>query len=885
MRRIFPPKTKRASTLYKDFTYKDLCICFLCLLIAATTVSSNFSVLVVRLLLALLILLCALALCLPYGHFYRGYDWLIIMRSYAFSKRSYSSVQLKSLFDYKPIEEGVELIGTSVAILELCPIEFLLFNQSKQEQLVAQFALALREIKSGSIIKVERPIDYGAYIERYQEGIKTLTSERQAFIAAEREKAVRQHKAFDESKCDVTSFNARIDILEKNVIFLQYVNTERRINAEVFYLAIYEKSGEQLKATVSSAISRLSMLGLMPRRISSDEITELMQYFIYKKSADTFEMPNVSVKKRSVFLNEEEWHIAAIGKYPVFAEGNHWASNLFTIPETNVVVNFGTANREQVIKSVNKSIKEIRYRFTSQKEASGQQDLQIQLEALKVLLQQFQLGNEGIHNANVYIMYQTAQEDKVRQVFGEQGFILNKLTFMQFEGFASMLPICGKDLLPTCSRHLQSTTLAAAFPFINNLFMDRQGNYLGDFRYPVFWDMWERAPVNKNRVNSNLCIIGTSGGGKTFLQKKVLMQQRVQSTKVFVLDCEQEYNYMAGKLGGQVIEMAGGSRINPFQIYSSFDVSEDEMLQSGYVAPKSGDVSAQCSFLSEWFKSILSMDINCKSMLDTCIAEMYAQEGIDDMTDFSKLKEKDFPTFDTLFKVIGEKKKSKRLSSYEIETLQKIENYMQLFVGKGIYARLWNGATTLNIKNDFIVFDFQQLFANSNTEICNAQMMLLMRLLMREVINVKNENAATGRRNRVIVLVDEAHRYISTQFPIALDTLEQFARRIRKYDGALIVATQNIKDFVGSSEVMKAKASAVINNCQYSMLFGLKADDINDVRQLYANYGGGLTVEELNFLGTAERGQMLFLVEPEKRSIVQVGLMPDEKAYIERATV
>lgn len=881
MRRIIPPKTKRVSTLYKDFNYKDLGICLVCLLIAAVAVSSNLGWF--KWLLVVVAMLAALVLCLQYGHFYRGYEWLGIMRTYVFSRHKYTTEQMKDIFNYAPAEGSVELAGTHTAILEICPVEFLLFKQSKQEQIVSQFAAALREITSGSIIKIERPISYSAYIMRYKAAIQTLTDERDKFIASEREKAVRQHKSFDAAKLNLTSFNARIDILEKNVIFLEYIDKNRQINAEVFYMAIYERSPEQLKAVVDGAISRLGMIGLLPRRISSDEITDVMQHFIYKTSADAFQLPAVEVKKNSIFLNNEEWHIAAIGKFPVFAEGNHWSSELFTIPGTNVVINFGTANRDEVIKSVNKSIKEIRYRYTSEKDASGQQDLQIQLEALKTLLLQFQLGNEGIHNSTFYIMYQTAQEDKVRQVFQGQGFVLNKLPFMQFEGFTSMLPVCGKDLLPTCSRHLQSSTLAATFPFINNLFMDKGGNYLGDFRYPIFWDMWERAPQNKSRLNSNLCVIGQSGSGKTYTQKKILMQQRVQGTKIFVLDCEDEYTYMADKLGGQTIEMAGGSRINPFQIYSTYEPGEDDVFRNVGAVPSTGDVSAQCSFLSEWFKSILKMDMNCKAMLDNCVAEMYSKAGITDTSDISKMKEKDFPTFDTLAKLISEKKKAKKVSAYEQETLQKLENYISLFVGNGIYSRLWNGATTLDIKNDFIVFNFQQLFSNSNTEVCNAQMMLLMRLLMREVIKVKNDNEVTGRKNRVIVLVDEAHRYISSQFPIALDTLEQFARRIRKYDGALIVATQNIKDFVGSSEEMRTKASAVINNCQYSMLFGLKPDDLNDVRQLYANYGGGLTPQELDFLGIAELGQMLFLVEPEKRSIVQVGLMPDEQPYLVRA--
>lgn len=878
MRRLIPPKTKRATSIYKDFTYKDLLIVIICIFVAAVALSTNLGA--VKWVLVVLSLLAALVLCLQYGYYHKGYDWLVIMQRYLFSKKKYTSEQVADLFAYKNEEGIIDLYGNYTAILEVCPVEFLLFKQGKQEQIISQFADALRYIKSGSIIKIERPIAYNDYINRYKQQIKMLTAEKEAFVNASKDKTVKQHKAFDVSALDLTSFDARIEILEKNIIFLEYINDGKKINAEVFYIALYESNKEQLTVTINDAIARLNSIGLAPHRLASDEITTVLQHFIYRQADKNFSLPAIDVKKNYLLLNGEKWNFATIGKFPVFAEGNHWSSSLFTIPGTNVIINFGTANKDEVIKSVNKAIKEIRYRYLSEKDASGQQDLQIQKEALMALLQQFQLGNEGIHNTNFYIMYQDEQAEKVKQTFHSQGFILNKLPFMQFDGFVSMLPISGKEMLPAYSRHLQSSTLAAAFPFINNLFMDKQGDYLGDFRYPIFWDIWERAPKNKNRLNSNLCIIGQSGGGKTFLQKKLLMQQRVQGTKVYALDCEHEYNYMASNLGGQTIEMSGGSTINPFQIYPSFE--NDEELQGRVSMPTSGDVSAQCSFLSEWFKSLLVMDIDCKAKLDNCIAEMYDKAGIFDKTNISALKEKEFPTFDTLLKLLNEKVKAKNISDYDLATLQKLQNYMSLFVGNGIYARLWNGATTLNINNDFTVFDFQQLFSNSNKEVCNAQMMLLMRLLMREVIKIKDSNEATGKKERVIVLVDEAHRYISPQFPIALDTLEQFARRIRKYDGALIVATQNIDDFVGASEEMRAKASAVINNCQYSMLFGLKADDINKVQQLYTNYGGGLTVEELNFLTNAELGQMLFLVEPEKRSIVQVGLMPDEKPFIER---
>ena len=861
-RRLIPPETKTDATIYREITYKDVFVFLIFLVLSAFAISSNLGWFKVAL--AILLLAGGFASCIKWGHNHKGYEWLAIIWRYIFSKKKYSDKALKDLINFKNENGVVKMYGIYAKVIEVSPIEFLLYKQSKQEQIINQFASTLRYIKSGSIVKIERPIDYSAYIERYKNRVKELEKERQEYVASLQGNL---------ENVDEIEFISRMKILKKNIEFLEYTNTKDKINAEVYYVVLYENSEKTLENTVNDTKTKLTNIGLQPKVLNSEEINEFLNLFIYKdKVGKEVVYPKVTVKGSHIKINNVKWNFATIGKYPVFAEGNSWASGLCTIPNTNVIINFKSAEKESVIKGVNKAIKELRFRYLSEKSPSGQQELQIQVEGLLALLQQFSLGNESIHDVNVYVMYKDSEAIKVRQAFTGEGFVLNTLAFRQFEAFVSSLPVVGKEMLPKYRRNIQDDTLSASFPFVNNLFMDKLGDYLGDFRYPVFWDMWERG---KNRVNSNLCVLGQSGGGKTFCQKKILMQQRLRGTRIFVLDCENEYRYMTEKLGGQAIEMAGGSRINPFQIFTNAMGDEEATLD--------GEVSAQCSFLSEWFKSLFVMDIDTKSALDNLITDLYASVNITDRTDLTQLKDTDYPTFDTMKELIDKKLENKKTSEYDVQLYRKLANYISLFVGNGIYARFWNGRTELDITNDFTVFDFQRLFANANTEVCNAQMQLLMRLLMQETIKVKNHNEMTGDKVRVIILVDEAHRYISPKFPIALDTLEQFARRIRKYDGALIVATQNIDDFVGTSEEMRSKASAVINNCQYSMLFGLKADDINKVQDLYANYGGGLTIEEVDFLARAELGQMLFLAEPEKRTIVQVGLMPDEKQYIVRS--
>ena len=94
------------------------------------------------------------------------------------------------------------------------------------------------------------------------------------------------------------------------------------------------------------------------------------------------------------------------------------------------------------------------------------------------------------------------------------------------------------------------------------------------------------------------------------------------------------------------------------------------------------------------------------------------------------------------------------------------------------------------------------------------------------------------------------------------------AKRIRKYGGMQIVITQNINDFVGSEEI-KRQSTAVINACQYSLIFSLSPNDVNDLIELYKN-SGGINKEERNRIVSASVGQAFIITAPTARTMVQI---------------
>ena len=91
-------------------------------------------------------------------------------------------------------------------------------------------------------------------------------------------------------------------------------------------------------------------------------------------------------------------------------------------------------------------------------------------------------------------------------------------------------------------------------------------------------------------------------------------------------------------------------------------------------------------------------------------------------------------------------------------------------------------------------------------------MLLVFRFIEQEVINARERNK-NGANLRTLIIADEAHLYIDPKFPIALDFFFSMSKRIRKYNGSFIPATQNIADW-NANEELRGKTSAILKNSQ-----------------------------------------------------------------------
>ena len=164
-------------------------------------------------------------------------------------------------------------------------------------------------------------------------------------------------------------------------------------------------------------------------------------------------------------------------------------------------------------------------------------------------------------------------------------------------------------------------------------------------------------------------------------------------------------------------------------------------------------------------------------------------------------------------------------------------------------------------------FNFQSLFANKNNIVANAQMLFIFRFIEQEVINAREKNRY-GENVHTLIVCDEAHLFIDAKFPIALDFFYQMSKRIRKYNGSFLPATQNIADW-NATEELRNKTSAIIKNSQYLFIFKLSAPDMKDVLDVY-KAGESFNEEEQRMIISAGTGQAFFVGSTELRACIKI---------------
>jgi conjugal transfer ATP-binding protein TraC len=277
--------------------------------------------------------------------------------------------------------------------------------------------------------------------------------------------------------------------------------------------------------------------------------------------------------------------------------------------------------------------------------------------------------------------------------------------------------------------------------------------------------------------NYNVAVAAASGSGKSFLLNEITLSYLGIGGRVWIIDVGRSYEKLCRLLEGEFIEFAPDSNIciNPFTHVRDLD---EEMALLKPLLARMAAASRETDDLEN-------------AMLEEAIRRSWESKGntmtVTDVADW--------------------------LAAQDDDRARDLARMLLPYTARGMYARYFEGRNTLDFDNRFVVLELEELKAKKDLQAV---------VLMIVMYQIQQAMYLGERGQRKICIIDEAWDLMSG----AGEFIETGYRRVRKYGGAFITATQSIGDYY------KYDASlAAFENSDWLLLLRQKKESVEQLTE------------------------------------------------------
>lgn len=482
------------------------------------------------------------------------------------------------------------------------------------------------------------------------------------------------------------------------------------------------------------------------------------------------------------------------------------------------------------------------------------------------MLANLRKNREPLLHCSVFIELKAKDMDEFKELQSEVAMELTRskisvdhLTLRQKEGFLSVLPVGFNQFGTQFERVLPASSVANLYPFNFSGKTDPNGIYIGRDKYGtnILVDFDRRA---EDKTTSNILILGNSGQGKSYLLKLLLTNIRESGKRIICLDPEAEYEELCSSLDGCYIDfMSGKYTINPLEPKVWGEDFDEEDLSAPEAFRKVSRLSQHIAFLKDFFRSYKDFTDAQIDTIEIMLSKLYEKFNITDTTDYSNMKPTDFPVMKDLYDLCENEFMTynhhyKHL--YTEETLQEICLGIHSMC-VGAESKYFNGHT--NITDDgFLVFGVKGLM-DTNKRLKDAMLFNILSYMSNQLLGVGNTTAS----------IDELYLFLTNM--TAIEYIRNSMKRVRKKESSIILASQNIEDFLIPSIREFTKPLFSIPTHQFLFNAGqINPKDFMDALQIEPS--------EFELIKYPERGTCLYRCGNE-RYLLQV-IAPDYKSAL-----
>ena len=456
----------------------------------------------------------------------------------------------------------------------------------------------------------------------------------------------------------------------------------------------------------------------------------------------------------------------------------------------------------------------------------------------KYIRKQMQVNNEDLYFLYMYIEIFSEDKkelqylvNKVEGILQSNGLQSKKAYFREEQNFLSCLPLMENkiEVKNVAKRNVLTSGLTATYPFISSSIFDEEGVFIGTNIYNDSLIFIDRYNNNKYK-NSNICIFGTSGAGKSFFTKLLILRSRLLGIEQYIIDPEREYTNICNKLNGTLLKIGPSSKT----YVNILDIRKESVEdgEEGYLATKIGKLIG--------FFNLVFGDLNEeeKAILEEKIIECYKLKNInfndDSLYIFKnkkrKFKEKeDMPKLEDLYNVF---KKDEKTKIFAIKLIPFIKGSLKFF----------NNYTNVELNNNLIIADVYEL----GEENLKYGMYIFTELFW--------DKTKKDRKIKKAIYLDEIWRLIGvTSNKNVASFIYKIFKTIRKYGGSAVAITQDVSDLFSLDNGTYGRS--LLNNSSIKTFFSLEEENIKVLSE-YAN----LSEKEKIEIKSLKRGECLMFV-------------------------
>ncbi len=457
----------------------------------------------------------------------------------------------------------------------------------------------------------------------------------------------------------------------------------------------------------------------------------------------------------------------------------------------------------------------------------------------KYIRKEIQVNNEDLYYLYMYMnLFSNNKKEleySINQIEGlcqAKGIITKRAYFRQEDAFIACSPSMeNSNLLKEVSRrNVLTSGLVGTYPFISSSIFDENGIFIGTSIYNNSLIFIDRYNTNKYK-NANMCIFGTSGAGKSYYTKLMILRYRLFGIYQYIIDPDREYDKLCKALNGTIIKLGPSSST----YINIFDIREDSIEENNI-----GFLATKITKLIAFFNLIFGeMNEEEKGIIEEKIIEVYKQKGItfDDETlyknDKNKIKikpvfkeTKDMPILEDFYNILDKNENTKK---FKIKLIPFVKGSLRFF----------NNYTNIQLENKLIIADVYEL----GEENLQYGMFLFTELFWDKIKKDRNIKKA--------VYLDEIWRLIGvTSNKNVASFVYKIFKTIRKYGGSAVAITQDVVDLFSLDNGSYGKS--ILNNSSNKVFFSLEEENIKTL-EVYSNLSSKEKIE----IKSLKRGECL----------------------------